>query len=245
MSPVEASTGVTLPVIAKLNGLPSKHHAHFYGAIYKEGTLSQRALRFSRLQRLPPAIHKNFHMVFDGTTLPADEDEAYAATVLNCAGYIPRYGIRISYKDVSIEEIAPGDKKVLRKVRAFVLERQLKAQTEIGKFLMDYALMQEFSHAEQLRVEEFLDITPERMQQNEDLRGQKLRLGMRLANVALSTAIAPIADNYKQARSEKALRTGMPPSAWQFVKKLIDGHEIDYIPTLEARLKQEYGLLAA
>ena len=43
MSPVEESTGVVLPIAASMQGWQNRHHAHFYGRQYREGSLGQRA----------------------------------------------------------------------------------------------------------------------------------------------------------------------------------------------------------
>lgn len=244
MSPVEASSGIPLPIIAaKGKSGSNRHHVFFFEKDYVAGPLSVQAVRYSRLQKVGIRPHTRFHQVFEGTAMPETPADAYATTILSCAGYIPRFGIKIVDREVSISELTRTERNNLRKPGVFIMERRSNAQAKVGKFLMEYALSQDFSQLEQKEVEEFLSISDVKMRKNDVLRQRKLRLGLRLTNKAIAQAVDPINSSYRTARKQHALRQNTPPTPWEVAKLQINGRERDYIKTLEARLSDQ--LLAA
>jgi hypothetical protein len=241
LSPMESGTNVVLPILAQVKGVPNKHHAYFYEAHYKEGTIAERALRYSRLQAVGRRAHKAYHHQYLGTLMPENEAAAAAAVILNSAGYMANMGVHIEEDGISIEEITPPQRVALRKPKVFSIERSITHQAEIGKFLIEYALKQNFDHVKQSHIEEFIELTPKKMAYDHELRARKLRLGMRLTNIAISMAVDPIEAEYRDAYRKRALRKYTPATAWEWAKGLIKDHENDYLETLEDRLISQYG----
>lgn len=241
LSPMETGTDIVLPIVAQLKGRPNRHHAYFYKEHYLAGSVADQAVRYSRLQRVSRKAHKAYHRQYHGTLMPRDEAAAVTAAILNSAGYIPKFSVKIEDDGTSIEEITPQERRALSKATVFSIERSTEYQGRMGKFLMDYALKQDLDHVRQSQIEEFLGLTPRKMAYNERLRARKLRLGLRLTNIAISVAIEPTEGRYREARGNEALRRSAPNTAWEWAKSLLKGREMDYLLTLEDRLLEKFG----
>lgn len=242
LSPMETGTNVVLPIVAQLKGRPTRHHGHFYKAHYLTGSIAERAVRYSRLQKVSRRPHVVFHQKYHGTMMPRDEAAACRTAILNSAGYIPRMGVKIEDRENYIEEITERERVALSRPRVFTLERNGDDQAEIGRFLMRYALKQGFDEDMQRTVEEYLALTPRKMAYRARLRRRKLELGLKLADAALEVAVGHVEPDYREAYSNQALREDSPRTAWQRAKDLIDGHEEDYLVDLENRLIDKYAL---
>lgn len=240
LAPIEAGTGVPLPIWAPGDGGTNRHHAHFYRRDFENGPPSARAVRFSRLQTIRKDPHRRYHEAFDGALMPQTEQEAFNIAVLNCAGYIPPYVVDLSAKSFSIQELTPAMRAQLLEPGVFSIERKNKPRADIGQFLMYYALSQKFDHVRQSLIEEFLSITPEQARQDEAKKERKQRLGLRLTGKAIEVAVDPINTPFRRAREGSLLRVGAPVCAFWVVKDYIHGYELDYMDTLEEKLSLEY-----
>ncbi len=239
MSPIDAATGTPLPIVASFNDKqPNRHHAHFYKWQYTGGTLALQAVRYSRLQWSGRLAHTTYHQTFDGTELPQTPEDEYCITILNCAGFLAPYGVKIENRKVTIGELTTLERKKLRRPGMIIKEQRPEAQATIGKYLMQYALVQDFSYADQFHIEEFLGISDEAMRLYEEARDRKLWLAMRLTNRAIGLAVDPINAHYQEARKTYSLRKHMPPTPWDVAKLHIAGREPDYVEALEERLTE-------
>jgi|GEM_PF-3141564 len=244
MSPIEASTGVVLPVIAPMRGPQNRHHAHFYAHAYKNGSQAQQSLRLSRLQLVGVYAHTRVHKAVHGTAFPESPAEEYEAVVLNCAGYIPDYGLRVKKGNVFIDELNNRDKKILRRPHMFTQE----GVPNIGRFLLDYALQHDFDDVKQLHVEEFLSLTVEKRKHNEALQQRKLRLAEKLTNKAISIAVDPINPVFVDAHKANKLRRDTPSTAWEVVAQRVDvkrrfrERKSDYLKFLENKLEAQFNV---
>lgn len=238
LSPMETGTDVALPIVSANNGLkrPSAHHAYFYKRHYVGGVAAVQAVRHSRLQQTnDPAAHKMYHAHYSGTLMPRDEAAAVRTVILNSAGYVPHLGVVVRGDNVNIRELSPRERNRLREPKVFTLDRSCCDRIKVGRFLMDYALKQNLDDVKEAQVEEFVELTL-RKKNDERSRARKLRLGLRLTNIAISMAVDPVEPDYRSARRDYALRKGTPRTAWHRVKELLQNREVDYIPTLEDRL---------
>ncbi len=238
MSPVETSTSVPLPIIGKLGRNPNRHHAHFYGSTYSEGTDGQQSVRHSRLQRVGAYAHMQYHRKFYGTAFPETPENEYELTVLNCAGYIPNHGVRIEKNEASIARLTMEEKEALRSPNVFSQENG----PAISRFLLDYAMEQDFNEMKQLHIEEFLDLTPDKIAHNEALQTRKLRLAERLTHKAIGIAVDPINSRYVEAKKSEMLRDGMPSSAWEVVRNQVKWKIPQYFERIEDRIAAQFSV---
>ncbi|HVV25485.1 MAG TPA: hypothetical protein VHC21_00425 [Candidatus Saccharimonadales bacterium] len=243
LSPMETRTDVVLPIISENQGKqrPSVHHTYFYERHYLNHSAPMRALRHSRLQQTNnPAAHKIYHKHYKGTLMPDGEAAIARAIILNSAGYVPHLGVIIKGDDVTVRELTDQERNRLRKPSVFMLEKSRGDQARVGRFLMEYALRRGFDRAKQAHIERFVELITRKLDKDEELQQQKLRLGLRLANIAISEVVEPVERDYREARRAYALKKGAPTTAWEMVKKLLKEREVDYIPTIENKLLDEY-----
>jgi hypothetical protein len=244
-SPLEQGTDIPLPIVTSIGG-DSKHHGFFYESDYMNGSLGLQAVHVSRLQAgLGEGPHRNFHRTADGTKPPADHDAAYAMTVLNIAGYVTRFGVKID-GDPSIGEISPQEMEALTKPGVFITESEHKIASRIiiGKSLMVGAIEQSFDHVDPSSIEEFLGITAAEAENDDELRQRRTHLGNMLINEAIRAAVEDVSSAYQEARTEARIRSDAPVSPWEVVKSQISGYEPDYFDMLSERLAREYSNVA-
>ncbi|MBA3758174.1 hypothetical protein H0X10_00895 [Candidatus Saccharibacteria bacterium] len=239
LSPIEAKTGVVLPIWAPGDGLTNRHHPHFYKRNFLNGLRKQetRAVRFSRLQRVQLSAHEKYHRAFDGTAFPVDENQSFGITILNCAGYIAGHSVEMSGSKPNIIETTPRMRRILRSPGILTMERRYSYRRDIGQFLMYHAVSQRFDHVKRGQVEEFIELGAAKFQTDELAQERRLRLGMRLTNIGLGIAVDGIGKKYLQARQSLALPEEAPICAWQVAKDYVAGHEPDYYDTLHENLE--------
>ncbi len=240
MSPIEASTGVPLPIVGPRGRTPNRHHAFFYKEDYKNGTLGQQAVRLARIQRVGRYVHQPlFHNHFKGTAFPASEAQEWEIAILSLAGYVPSFGVKFKKREPHVEELTVKEKKMLRRTDTIIQEKPSKEQGRIGEFLLRYSYENNLNQSEQLWVEEFLSISGDT--HDERLQARKLRLAEKLTNRAIDTAVDPVRPVFTEARASRRLRNGSPNSAWRVVKDMVAGRIPGYVDLLEDQLAQQFG----
>jgi hypothetical protein len=243
LTPLEAATGIPLPIWAPGDGKTNDHHAYFRKVDWeKRGTLEQRALRFSRLQAVRKKRHRAFHEnYFEGTPFPDQSQESFAAVLLNSVGYIPSYVVDMNTSEPRIIETTPKIREELKKSGIFKLEKRSSKRADVGKFLMQYAVWQKFDDEKISKIEEFLSITPEQAEIDEIARQRRYNLGLRLARKAIGIAVEPLYNGYKEARMRHVIRDSAPVSPFLAVKDIMQGYEEDYFEPLRQNLELTYG----
>ena len=250
-SPVEAETGVPLPILStRRSGSTDYHHASFYGEVYKQ-QLEHRAVRYSRLQNVSKWAHTMYHQQFDGTAYPVDEHDAFKQTILNCAGYVPPYGIHIKGKELIVRALNPKEKTALRGPFSFITESYGHGRGDqrksIGQFIMYYALAQEIDFGKHIEVEEFLSLTPNVLEKKPELWERKFALGMKLTHEVISGSLDPVRPDFTRAVRQQALRKIKGPritDPWPIAKSQLSAKESDYHNTLHVLLANRYGAAA-
>lgn len=246
MSPVEARTGIVLPIWAPGDGWTNRHHAHFYKRQYMNGPrkIETRAVRYSRLQRVLLSAHNGspraYHSQFEGTAFPRDEKQSFGIVILNCAGYIPPHVVDMTGSSAEIVGATDEMKQALRQPGVLGMENKKHARKRIGQFLMAHAVSQRFDHVKQSRIEQFLELCKPKYISDEEAQAKRLELGLRLSNIGLGVAVNPIDKTYFQARDEEALPEEAPVCAWQVAKDVVSGFEVDYLGDLEQNLTAQY-----
>lgn len=246
MSPIEARTGVVLPIWAPGEGRRNRHHAYFYRKPWMNGPrkIETRAVRQSRLQYVLMTAHndgpRSYHRFFEGTEFPNQESQSFGITILNCANYIPPFVVDMTGSMPAIVETTPHMREKLLLPGILGLEKGVWARKNIGKFLMQHAVNQKFDHVRQSQVEQFIELGKPKYKEDESAQTMRLELGLRLANIGLGVAVNPIDKTYFQARDEHAVAPTAPVCAWQVAKNLVAGHEPEYFDDLEQNLLAQF-----
>lgn len=239
MSPVEASTGIPLPIVGPRGRTPNRHHAFFYADDYVRGTLGQRAVRLSRIQRVGRYVHESvFHKRFDGTAFPASESQEWEIAILSLAGYVPSFGVKFKKGQPYVEQLTVKEKKRLRRPDTIIQEKPSQEQGIISEFLLKYAYENNLGASEQLWVEEFLAIPADSPSEGELLR--KLELAEKLTNRAIDVAVSPVNLVFSQARKLRKLKVDSQNCAWRVVKEKVAGRIPKDVGLLEDKLSQYF-----
>lgn len=238
LSPIEAKTGVALPIWSTGEGETNRHHPHFYKRHYLSGLrkLETRAVRFSRLQLVDKSAHDKYHLQFEGTAFPKNKQKSFEVTILNCAGYIAGHVVRLTDFGWGVTETTPEMKHAFQLPGIMTIERGYRARREIGQFLMNHAISQSFDSVKQSQIEQFIELGKPKFKEDEAAQARRYRLGMRLTNIGLGLAVDGIDRSYKEARSLQALPEEAPVCAWKVAKNFVQGYEPDYYETLEENL---------
>ncbi len=215
-APVDKLTKMPLPVLppnrATIRTVEANWHHHYHPSSSKLLTSAAGlAVRHARLQLLPVKSHHNrYHSIFEGPEhLPTSNDERFGQIILACAGYIPNYAIDV-YQDDPTEPVILSSR--IRKRLQTSGEIALRGHTNIGSFMKDHLVRQDFSQVEDSIIEEFLTT------RNFDRRKE---LGHWLLEVASEIAVEPIQPIYSQALEEGLIipEAGLPSLAKEHVLK--------------------------
>lgn len=247
MSPVEARTGVVLPIWSRGEGKTNRHHGHFRKQDYLNGPRKHetRAVRSSRLQTVRKGPHRGYHEQFSGTEFPRDVRQSCGIVLFNLAHYVPPYVVDMSTPTAKIIETTPEISEELRGSEVFTLEKSRKRKREIGQFIMNCSIWQDFDSVKQLHIEQFLELTNKRKVLGEEFEEEKYqKLGSRLINIAIGLAVHPIDKTFQEARRQQAVKDDAPVCAFKLAKDFLEGRESDYFPALGERLA-DYPLKAA
>lgn len=246
LSPLEAKTGVVLPIWAPGDGRTNLHHRHFRKRDHLNGPrkMETRSVRFSGLQRVQASAHDRYHDWVHGTGFPEDEKQSFGITIFNSARYIPSHVVEMSGSRPTIIETTPRMRRALLVPGVLTMERRRSYRREIGQFLMYHAVAQNFDHVRQDKVEEFIELGQPQYARDELAQQRRYKIGMRLANIGLGLAVDGIDKKYHQARQEQALPDEAPVCAWQVAKDYVHGYEPDYFETLEENLITQFGIPA-
>lgn len=244
MAPIEASTGVPLPIYQSKNvrtKAKNRHHAYFLESEYKVAGPGYRAVRFARLQKGNKGLHILYHEMVAGAEMPASDRELFNQTLLGYAGYVPQFAVDVAEGELNIVELEPSERDAMRRKNVFQIERRSAYQAEIGSFLMNYAIWQDFEIEKRIELERFLSIRPRHLKKKPELRPVKERLAANLLDEALDFAVEPISKTYTEAKKERALKVGMPACALALVKSYVGEYLQDYVEPLHQRLALVYG----
>lgn len=150
------------------------YHHHFHPKRHELlSDVAGLAVRYSRGQFLPRAIHDRYHDIFAGPALPESTSEQYRLCVLACAGVVPRQAIELlSRSEYRIIDLSSDTHAALADRRSIFIEGAWRADKQkgfkqgknrevrksIGRFFAQYALQQNIRSVVSERViGEFLD----------------------------------------------------------------------------------------
>ncbi len=245
LTPMEASTGTPLPLLVGSEESEAwrwdKHHANFENESFMNGTPGTRAVCFSRLQHTPVWLHRRFHERFAGTPLPDGVEAEKRQTILGLAGYVPRFGIELGIHTTAIVPLSEDERRRLCQPDVFHIEKKRKSQAEIGQFLMDCAIWEDYDSVAD-KVEEFVSIKPRMARRSPELARRWYKLGMNLLNEGMERSAEPVEGYFRTARAERAMKEsllGKKICAWLVARRHVANYAADYLRTLEFRLRLE------
>ncbi len=196
-APVDELTKMPLPVLppskATLRSTETNWHHHYHPSSSKLLTKTAGlAVRHARLQLLPVKSHHNrYHQIFEGPEyLPTSSEERFGQIILACAGYIP-------YQAIDVRKDDPTEPVLLTKRMRQRLqtsgEVEVRGHTNIGSFIKDHLVRQDFSQVEDSIIEEFL--TTRQVERRKEI-------GHWLLDIASEIAVEPIRPIYSRALEE-------------------------------------------
>lgn len=211
-------TDLPLPV---RNTEPSKgaqflfndYHHHFHPKLDPSlQEMSGKAVRYSRGQFLPRQLHTYYHEMFSGPALPTNSQDKFRASILACAGVVPREAIDVSsrgeYKVVSLSKqehamMASAGSVFAENEKAAHPIRQAFIARTIGQFFARFALEQNIQGAlSDGVIDEFL-ATP-------SSAARKKELGNFIVQEALGLAIEDVIPIHNEARQEGLISPQFP-----------------------------------
>lgn len=167
-TPVDALTGVPFPVLNSLSRISiASQNAHFHhsfpnGQPPAQKTLSQKALHSSRLQLLADTVHNegshSLHGLREDPPAPLEDKDRFRTIMFAAAHFIPERGINV-WSDRESEPILPWQMDVLRAPdpkNPYSYLYLTYRHNPVRDFFEDYLPMQNLSHVDELKKEEFL-----------------------------------------------------------------------------------------
>lgn len=238
-TPTDELTGLPLPVLppSEVPPINDKEFANWHHHYHPESSkllkgVSGLAVRHVRLQLLPIVTHHNlYHSIFEGPPLPKSNEERFGQVVLACAGYIPPRAIDL-YKDDPTESVRLS-KSIRRRLQTSG-EIALHGESNIGTFIKNHLVRQDFSHVNEKIIEEFVET------RNVD---RKWYLGHLLLAIASEIAVEPVVPIYRQALDEGFI-TSTDKKLHNLVKAKINGRKTSEraVKSLHKRLRRGHSL---
>ncbi len=187
------------------------YHHHFHPERHEQiQDVAGLALRYSRGQYMPRAIHDRYHEIFAGPQLSGDSSEKYRLCVLACAGVVPRQAIELStrheYRVIDLSHDAHAELADRRSIFIEGAWRKNKSgglkqgnnreiRKSIGRFFAQYALQQDIHSVVSERVvAEFLDAST--------ITRRRKELGNFILKEVLDTTIEEISPVHIAAQAE-------------------------------------------
>jgi hypothetical protein len=230
VTPTDELTGLPLPVFVSPEmmdaaGIHTNHHHHFHprksqelgylgnGLNFSELKpaeqtvwLEGKAVRNSRVQVVPLYLHQRYHDFFTGPLLPQSRADKFTATVLACAGVLPRRAIDLSklggYREIDLTDKQHRFLKGFKRLH-FVgahedRQYEIVKRDRIGRFFADYAIEQSAQHliGDSL-IDEFLHTSNET---------SRKKIGRSILEMAIDESVASLISLRDEAAREGMLR---------------------------------------
>lgn len=161
-----------------------------------------RALRYSRGQYLPVALHSRYHTIFAGPQLPEGEQEVFKTIVLACAGVIPRQAVNAysgEVVDLSSREYEylsqPDVTYIEGAFNRISVKNARKPRNRLGAYFASYAVNQDLSGVISEKViKEFVHkkTSPERRKE----------LGNFILRTAVNESLSEVAPLHRELKHE-------------------------------------------
>lgn len=182
--------GVPLPIYVPNNELTDKTDRHHHFATRRRynkelGDIG-KALRASRIQKVPIKLHKLFNVHFDDTPVPSDVTSRFGLLLLMTAGYLPE-------KAIDVRRSNPRERTLEKSERQAIWAGnliRLDAMNTVHDFIRDYIVQKGIRQFTESDVDEFLHSRdPDKIR----------NIGKELISVVASTSTEPIKQVYIDA----------------------------------------------
>lgn len=188
-------------------------HSFFFSSSPELTDDAGKALRYSRVQRVPRWLHDRKHNIHypDGVEqLPQTEQDKFGLTVLACAGYVSPYAIDVRSDSPRLVKMSQRTYDFVKGKRQLHVETrrdevmryrtQAHAKRRIGLFFAEYAKRQDISDLDEGTVDQFLHTSSAKVRQ---------RLGNVILGHAIEVAVDPVRPLYREALSAGLVRPNL------------------------------------
>lgn len=232
ITPVCEISGLPLPILPpgpRENGAflypnvidpqgPNEHHPWHNERAVKDIPFGGEALQNSRIQIIDWYYHKNYHDMFEGPILPADEDRLFRFLVTGVAGVIPLQALDVSRKgEFSVVDLTKNQQiQIASKIR-------VDQNKPVARFLAEYATKQEVSSVvDEIKIEQFLDKRTDGEKKREIA---SLLLG---GAIGLSLENAGLYDHQKDLKDQGLFAKPRPRTLYWVAKHLVRLKHLEY-----------------
>lgn len=197
--------------------------------------LASMALRMSRGQLLPRAVHELAHKKLLGPTLPQTVDDKFTTTIKACTGMVSRWAVDVRrpeddmlvlMDDATFSQAA--SRRVLCTERVYY-DRPANYRRQIfGNFFLQYALSKDLEFISPDTVDQFLDAKDDNRQRE---------LGNLILKEALRARIDSVMLLHQRMVREGNIQPGRPLNVATSIRKLIHEESLaSFYPILTERL---------
>jgi hypothetical protein len=227
-------TGLPLPILPKepssneapFSFPPNLHHHFHPEKIPALLTVAGLAVRGCRVQRVNFRLHNDYHKLFSGPELPADDDQSFRTVVLCAAGVVPRMALDLSKRgDYQEVPLSNYNHSFLSRTKII----NIGAKESLAVFLAEYAAQQGVEELVDNRIlDEFLDKWTAKKRKNEIAR--------LMLTEALGLSLEDINPSYNDFKKEGYLRP-RSETLHKVTKRLIRCHSLGHFrQSVENRL---------
>lgn len=204
LSPHETSTGVILPIWTSRGSMRNgnKHHPHFLERDYLGGSPEDRALRFSRLQKVNVRAHDEYHDFISGTQKPETGKDAFRIILLNAAQYIPKYAVNMTHGVPDLMALNKRQRGYLGQHGSLSVQKDESCRRELGDFLNDHPVTQSLVPEERFTIEEYTELLEQNVDADKHRQSRLRELGKDVINIAIEATMPEPPTAYKRAPSQ-------------------------------------------
>lgn len=186
-------------------------HSFFFSSSLELTDQAGKALRYSRVQRVPRWLHDRKHNIHypEGVEwLPTTKQDKFALVILSCAGYASPWAIdargdkpRLVRMSRRTHEFVQGRRQLHQERRRdpdLECWNETRTRRSIGLFIAEYVKEQDIGDVDEATVDMFL---------NSPNKKVRRRMGNVILGHAIEVAIDPLQPIYRQALADNLLRS--------------------------------------
>ncbi len=184
------------------------HHFHPASSPYLSDGAG-KALRTSRVQRLPVKTHNEYHRYYDGPPLCDDESIVFRSVVLAAAGVVPRQALDVRSPGKVVGLNYASHRKIVEATR---IDR---VQT-VSHFLADYCAQQEIDCR---IIDELTD--------DQTSHEARIQIARDVLRDSIDTALGSLIDEHSNIVKERMTALTKSPTLYSVTRTLIRRHALN------------------